>query len=181
MFGLSSQSTVYQKEVVDRLRLPFPMVCDTGFRLAAMLGLPTFEAGGVRLYKRLTLVIRDGVVEHVFYPVFPPDKHAQQVLRWLQDHPGQTKPVDITRPRRTGCSGGLPVMRALARPDDGPPARRRSPLPSLSPLQPGSISGVEARQETVPRFVIREGLGAAAGVHSSTLWCEEKQRSRRRP
>jgi peroxiredoxin len=88
VFGLSSQSTVYQKEVVDRLRLPFAMVCDTGFRLAAMLGLPTFEAGGVRLYKRLTLVIRDGVVEHVFYPVFPPDKHAQQVLRWLQDHPG---------------------------------------------------------------------------------------------
>jgi peroxiredoxin/DNA-binding transcriptional MerR regulator len=88
VFGLSSQSTVYQKEVADRLRLPFPMVSDTGFRLAATLGLPTFEAGGVRLYKRLTLVIRDGVIEHVFYPVFPPDKHAQQVLRWLQDHPG---------------------------------------------------------------------------------------------
>jgi peroxiredoxin len=88
VFGLSSQSTVYQKEVADRLRLPFPMVSDTGFRLAATLGLPTFEAGGARLYKRLTLVIRDGVIEHVFYPVFPPDQHAQQVLRWLQDHPG---------------------------------------------------------------------------------------------
>jgi hypothetical protein len=69
------------------------------------------------------------------------------------------------------CSGDLPVTRALARPDERQPARRRSPLLSLSPSQPGSISGVEAREETVPRFVIREGLGAAAaGVHSSTLW-----------
>ncbi|MCT9010602.1 MerR family DNA-binding transcriptional regulator [Streptomyces rhizosphaerihabitans] len=87
VFGLSSQSTAYQKEVADRLRLPFPMVSDTGFRLAAALDLPTFEAGGVVLYKRITLVVRDGVIEHVFYPVFPPDKHARQVLRWLRDNP----------------------------------------------------------------------------------------------
>ncbi|MEU0398556.1 MerR family DNA-binding transcriptional regulator [Streptomyces sp. NPDC006208] len=87
VFGLSSQDTAYQKEVVDRLRLPFSMLSDSGFRLAAMLGLPTFEFGGVLLYKRITLVIRDGVIEHVFYPVFPPNEHARQVLRWLQDNP----------------------------------------------------------------------------------------------
>ncbi|MFE9819917.1 peroxiredoxin [Streptomyces sp. NPDC005773] len=85
VFGLSSQDTAYQQEVVDRLRLPFPMLSDTGFRLSALLGLPTFRADGVPLYKRITLVIRDGVIEHVFYPVFPPNTHAQQVLEWLRD------------------------------------------------------------------------------------------------
>ncbi|MFG3140633.1 redoxin domain-containing protein [Streptomyces sp. NPDC048211] len=87
VFGLSSQTTAYQQEVVDRLRLPFPMLSDTDFRLSAVLGLPTFEVGGVQLHKRLTLVIRDGVVEHVFYPVFPPNTHAQQVCGWLRDNP----------------------------------------------------------------------------------------------
>ncbi|WP_326736388.1 redoxin domain-containing protein [Streptomyces sp. NBC_01022] len=87
VLGLSSQDTAYQQEVVERLRLPFPMLSDTGFRLSAMLGLPTFEADGVPLYKRITLVIRDGVIEHVFYPVFPPNTHAQQVRAWLRDNP----------------------------------------------------------------------------------------------
>lgn len=72
---------------MERLRLPFLMLSDTGFRLSAMLGLPTFEADGVSLYKRITLVIRDGVIEHVFYPVFPPNTHAQQVGAWLRDNP----------------------------------------------------------------------------------------------
>ena len=71
----------------DRLRLPFAILSDTGFRLAGTLGLPTFEVNGTRLYKRLTLIVRDGKVEHAFYPVFPPDGHAQQVLAWLQDNP----------------------------------------------------------------------------------------------
>lgn len=87
VFGLSSQDTAYQREAADRLRLPFAMLSDTGLRLAGALGLPTFEAGGARLYTRLTLVIRDGRVEHVFYPVFPPDRHAGQVLGWLRDNP----------------------------------------------------------------------------------------------
>lgn len=87
VFGLSSQDTEYQREVVERLRLPFSMLSDTGFRLAAALDLPTFEFGGTRLYKRLTLVIRAGVIEHVFYPVFPPNEHAQQVLQWLRHNP----------------------------------------------------------------------------------------------
>ncbi|WP_246531064.1 peroxiredoxin [Streptomyces bathyalis] len=87
VFGLSSQDSDYQREAVERLHLPFAMLSDPDRRLAAApLGLPTFEAGGMRLYKRLTLVIRDGAVEHAFYPVFPPDEHAAQVLAWLRDH-----------------------------------------------------------------------------------------------
>ncbi|MBW8486330.1 redoxin family protein [Actinomadura parmotrematis] len=87
VFGLSSQETAYQREVVDRLRLPFQMLSDPGHELARELGLPTFETGALTLYKRLTLIIRDGAVEHVFYPVFPPNEHAGQVLAWLRDHP----------------------------------------------------------------------------------------------
>ncbi|MFJ3490591.1 MerR family transcriptional regulator [Leifsonia aquatica] len=88
VYGFSSQPTDYQAEVVDRLRLPFTMLSDEGFRLGAALGLPTFAAEGHdRLYARLTLVIRDGVIEHAFYPIFPPNTHAQQVLTWLQENP----------------------------------------------------------------------------------------------
>jgi peroxiredoxin len=87
VFGLSSQDTAYQREAADRLGLPFAMLSDTGFRLADALDLPTFEAGGVRLYKRLTLITRDETIEHVFYPIFPPDGHARQVLAWLLDNP----------------------------------------------------------------------------------------------
>ncbi len=87
VFGLSSQHSDYQAELVERLRLPFPVLSDTGLALADQLGLPTFEADGMRLFKRLTLVIAAGAVEHVFYPVFPPDEHVQQVLTWLCSHP----------------------------------------------------------------------------------------------
>jgi len=84
VFGLSSQDVDYQREVVERLHLPFQMLSDPDRSLAHALGLPTFEAGGLTLHKRLTLIIRDGVVEHAFYPVFPPGEHAQQVLAWLR-------------------------------------------------------------------------------------------------
>jgi peroxiredoxin len=87
VFGLSSQDTGYQREVVERLHLPFGMLSDPQLKLAAALGLPTFQAGGMELYRRLTLVIEDGHVAHVFYPVFPPDGHAAEVLAWLRDHP----------------------------------------------------------------------------------------------
>lgn len=83
VFGLSSQETDYQREMVARLRLPFPVLSDPELSLAAALRLPTFEAAGMRLYTRLTLVLRGGRVEHAFYPVFPPGEHAAQVLRWL--------------------------------------------------------------------------------------------------
>lgn len=85
VYGMSSQDPAYQAEVVDRLRLPFAMVSDQGFELADALRLPTFTAPGhERLYSRLTLVVLDGVIEHAFYPIFPPNTHAQQVLAWLQ-------------------------------------------------------------------------------------------------
>ena len=87
VFGLSSQDTGYQRELVERLRLPFSMLSDPGLRLAAELRLPTFEANGQTLYKRITLVVRDGAVEHVFYPVFPPNRHAGEVLSWLKENP----------------------------------------------------------------------------------------------
>lgn len=88
VFGLSSQDTDYQREVVQRLRLPFQMIADPALRLAGDLGLPTFTADGMTLYRRLTLIISGGVIEHVFYPVFPPGEHARQVLSWLHGDPG---------------------------------------------------------------------------------------------
>jgi len=84
LFGLSAQATVYQLEMAKRLHLPFEILSDAEFRLTDALGLPTFAVDTERLLKRLTLVVRDGVIEHVFYPVFPPDKHASQVVRWLR-------------------------------------------------------------------------------------------------
>ncbi len=83
VFGLSSQNRDYQREVTERLGLPFEMLSDTELALAQALSLPTFQAGGMTLFKRLTLVIRDGRIEHAFYPIFPPNEHAQQVLSWL--------------------------------------------------------------------------------------------------
>jgi peroxiredoxin len=83
VFGLSTQDTDYQREAVERLHLPFPLLSDAAFRLTNALGLPTFEVDGMRFIKRLTLVIDDGVITHVFYPVFPPDKSAAEVLAWL--------------------------------------------------------------------------------------------------
>jgi len=87
VFGLSSQSSEYQREAVDRLHLPFAMLSDEPLALAGALGLPTFTVDGMTLYRRLTMIITDGVIEHVFYPIFPPDQHAQEVLDWLRAHP----------------------------------------------------------------------------------------------
>jgi peroxiredoxin len=86
VFGLSSQNTAYQAEAVDRLHLPFALLSDTALALAQALNLPTFDVDDQHLYKRLTLIVRGGVIEHVFYPVFPTDQHAQQVLMWLREH-----------------------------------------------------------------------------------------------
>jgi peroxiredoxin len=84
VFGLSTQSTDDQREAVERLGLPFPLLSDAGLRLAGALGLPTFEVAGHRLLKRLTFVVRDGRIERVWYPVFPPDTHAAEVEDWLR-------------------------------------------------------------------------------------------------
>jgi peroxiredoxin len=88
VFGLSSQPANYQAEVVNRLHLPFKMISDEGFALGDALRLPTFSAEGhPRLYSRLTLVVRADVIEHVFYPIFPPNTHAREVLDWIRENP----------------------------------------------------------------------------------------------
>jgi len=84
--GLSTQDTAFQQEMATRLHLPFPVLSDHDLALTRALRLPTFEAAGHTLLRRLTLVIHQGVVEHVFYPVFPPDGHAAEVLAWLSDN-----------------------------------------------------------------------------------------------
>jgi peroxiredoxin len=86
VFGLSSQSTDYQAELAERLDLPFEILSDPDLEVADALRLPTFTADGRRLYKRLTLVVADGRIEHAFYPIFPPDRHAAEVLQWLREH-----------------------------------------------------------------------------------------------
>ncbi|WP_221090179.1 peroxiredoxin [Deinococcus aquaedulcis] len=87
VFGLSVQSTAYQQEAAARLHLPFPLLSDADQQWSGALGLPTFQAGGETLLRRTTLIVRGGVVEHVFYPVFPPDRNAADVLAWLAAHP----------------------------------------------------------------------------------------------
>ena len=84
VYGLSTQDPDFQREAAERLHLPFALLSDAQLRLTRALGLPTFEAGGQTLLKRLTLVLRDGRIEHVFYPVFPPDEHPAEVLSWLR-------------------------------------------------------------------------------------------------
>lgn len=85
VFGLSAQTTDYQREMAQRLHLPFEILSDADLRFATALRLPTFEIDGMRLIKRLTLIARAGLIEHVFYPVFPPDESANQVVRWLRE------------------------------------------------------------------------------------------------
>jgi peroxiredoxin len=89
--GVSTQSTDDQREVAARLELPFPLLSDADLRLTQALGLPTHIVAGHTLVKRLTLVVRDGRIEHVFYPVFPPDTHAASVLVWLLARPVNPK------------------------------------------------------------------------------------------
>jgi peroxiredoxin len=84
VFGLSTQLTDYQREAALRLHLPFAILSDADLKFTKALRLPTFEVEGMTLLKRLTLVIDDGRITHVFYPVFPPDKSAQVVVGWLQ-------------------------------------------------------------------------------------------------
>jgi peroxiredoxin len=85
--GLSSQSRADQQEAVTRLRLPFPLLSDVRLELARVLRLPTFAVNGRRLYQRLTLVTSAGVIAHVFFPVYEPERHAERVLAWLLEHP----------------------------------------------------------------------------------------------
>jgi peroxiredoxin len=88
VFGSSTQDTEYQREAATRLDLPFALLSDSDLAFAGTLGLPTFEVDGMVLLKRLTLVIDEGWIEKVFYPVFPPDRSAEEVVEWLED-PGR--------------------------------------------------------------------------------------------
>src|SRR4029079_10833359 len=83
LFGLSTQDPGYQREAAERLHLPFAILSDEHLKLSRAMNLPTFETSGMTLLKRFTLVIGDGVVTHVFYPVFPPDRSATDVVDWL--------------------------------------------------------------------------------------------------
>jgi peroxiredoxin len=84
LFGLSTQDTAYQREAAERLHLPFPVLSDEKLTLTGALKLPTFVADGMTLLKRMAWVIDDGKISKVFYPVFPPDKNAEEVIAWLK-------------------------------------------------------------------------------------------------
>jgi len=84
LFGLSTQGTDYQREAAQRLHLPFAILSDAELKFARALNLPTFSVAGMTLLKRMALVIDDGVIVKAFYPVFPPDKNAAEVIAWLR-------------------------------------------------------------------------------------------------
>jgi peroxiredoxin len=86
VFGLSTQDNAYQTEMASRLHLPFPVLSDEKLELTEALRLPTMGVAGLTLIKRLTLIIDDARITHVFYPVFPPDQNAAEVLTWLKDN-----------------------------------------------------------------------------------------------
>jgi peroxiredoxin len=84
LFGLSTQDLDYQREAAERLHLPFAILSDADLKLTRALNLPTFQVDGMTLIKRMAFVIDDGVITQVFYPVFPPDKSAEEVVAFLQ-------------------------------------------------------------------------------------------------
>jgi peroxiredoxin len=84
VYGLSTQDGDYQREAAARLHLPFALLSDADFQLTRALRLPTFDVAGMTLIKRMTLVIDDGTITKVFYPVFPPDRNAEEVIAWLR-------------------------------------------------------------------------------------------------
>lgn len=89
VFGLSTQTPEYQKELSDRLQLSFSILSDSNFRLTEALRLPTMLVEGMRLMKRLTMIVDRGFIEHVFYPVFPPDRATADVIAWLSENPAK--------------------------------------------------------------------------------------------
>jgi peroxiredoxin len=84
LYGLSTQDPAYQREAAERLHLPFAILSDADLKLAGAIELPTFTTSGMTLFKRMALVIDDGVIVKTFYPVFPPDKNAAEVVAWLR-------------------------------------------------------------------------------------------------
>ena len=86
LFGLSTQTTEYQREAAERMHLPFALLSDVDLELTHAMSLPTLEVDAMTLVKRLTMIIRDAVVEHVFYPVFPPHRNAEDVVNWIAEN-----------------------------------------------------------------------------------------------
>lgn len=86
VYGISTQTTEYQQEAALRLHLPFALLSDAEFRLTEALSLPTFEVEGMRLIKRMALIVRNRTIVKVFYPVFPPDRNAGEVIDWLKEN-----------------------------------------------------------------------------------------------
>jgi peroxiredoxin len=84
VYGLSTQDSDYQREAVERLHLPFAILSDAALKLGHAMKLPTFATSGMTLFKRMALVIDDGIIVKAFYPVFPPDKNAEEVVAWLR-------------------------------------------------------------------------------------------------
>jgi peroxiredoxin len=84
---LSTQNTDYQREAVERLSLPYPLLSDQELKLAHALDLPTFQFNSITLIKRLTMIVDNGRITRALYPVFPPDQSAEQTLDWLRANP----------------------------------------------------------------------------------------------
>jgi peroxiredoxin len=87
LYGLSTQDTDYQREAVERLHLPFAILSDPDLKFGRAMNLPSFTTSSMTLFKRMALVIDSGVIVKVFYPVFPPDKNAVEVVAWLRKNP----------------------------------------------------------------------------------------------
>jgi peroxiredoxin len=87
VFGLSTQDTAYQREAAERLHLPFPLLSDETLAFARAASLPTFTVDGEVLLKRFAMVVDDAMASRVFYPVFPPDRNAEEVVAWIRGHP----------------------------------------------------------------------------------------------
>lgn len=87
VFGISTQDSAYQREMAERLHVPFQILSDSDLALMRAMKLPSMDVAGLTLIKRLALVIDDAKITHVFYPVFPPDRNAGDVLSWLQGNP----------------------------------------------------------------------------------------------
>ena len=170
VFGLSTQTTEYQKEMVARLHVPFEVLSDADLVFARALRLPTFDIEGMTLVKRLTLVLSQRRVEKVFYPVFPPDKHAAEVIEWLRAHPAEAAAEKVIAlvafPDQTllDLVGPLQVLKGL-------PAPYRTVVVGerIEPLQ--TDSGLEVTPERtfaeVPRpfaVVVPGGPGSVAAM-----------------
>jgi peroxiredoxin len=91
VYGLSTQDSAYQREAAQRLHLPFPLLSDANLKLKTAIGLPSFSTSGMTLYKRMAMVLEDAAVVRVFYPVFPPDKNAEEVMAWLRSRPAHPR------------------------------------------------------------------------------------------